>query len=188
MGQARRLGRVVGHAAVEQDAGQLVFRERVEPEDAAPRDDRVELRLGRPPDQDQDRSGRRLLQGLEEGIGRLVVEVVGVVDDRDLATSPRRFQPEFEAEFADLADREFMLVLGAGDPVDVRMRPADDLDARRADATRASFSSGTRSQSRAWAKTLANDRLPIPSGPTKRKAWGNRPCSRPRRRASTARS
>ena len=54
----------------------------VEPDDPAARDDRVELDLGRGADQDQDGAVGGFLQGLQEGVGGLVVEVVGVVDDR----------------------------------------------------------------------------------------------------------
>src|SRR4051812_47548868 len=45
-----------------------------------------------------------------------------------------------------------------------------------------------RSQSKACVNTFANECLPTPTGPTKRKACGSRPCSSPFRRESTTRS
>ena len=63
-----------------------------------------------------------------------------------------------------------------------------DLEAARARLARVEVGLAARSQSRAWASFRANVRLPIPSGPTKSKACGNRPCARVRRRSSTTRS
>ena len=62
----------------------------------------------------EHRARRRLLQRLQERVGRLLVEVVGVVEDRHLAHPPRRLPREVAAELADHVDRQLVLVLGPG--------------------------------------------------------------------------
>ena len=131
-----RLGGVAGHALFPQERGDVGLGQRVEPDDLAPRDDRVELDLRRGADQDQHRARRRLLQRLQEGVGRLLVEVVGVVEDRHLARAPRRLEREVPAEVADHLDRQLVLVLGPGGLEEIGVGAGLDLEAAGADLAR----------------------------------------------------
>ena len=145
--------------------------------------------LGRRADQDQDGTRRRLLQRLQERVGRLLVEVVGVVEDRHLPQAPGRLEAELVAEVADHDDRQLVLVLGPCGLDEVGMGVGLDLEA--AGARLARVEPPRRAGSRragACASLRAKVRLPIPSGPTNSSACGNRPCSRLRRSSSTTRS
>ena len=117
------------HALFEQQGGDLRLGQRVEPHDLAPRDDRLELELGRRADQDQHGPRRRLLQRLQERVGRLFVQVVGVVEDRHLARAPRRLERELVAQVADHADRQLVLVLGPAGLDEVGVGAGLDLEA-----------------------------------------------------------
>ena len=118
-----------GHALFQQQLGDVGRGQRVEPDDLAARDDRLELDLGRRADQDQHRARRRLLQRLQERVGGLLVEVVGVVEDRHLAHAPRRLAREMLAKVADHVDRQLVLVLGPGGFDEIGVGLGLDLEA-----------------------------------------------------------
>ena len=180
--QPRGLGWVVGDVLVEQDTRQVGLGERVEPEDAAPRDDRVELGLGRGADQDEHRARRGFFEGLEEGVGGLVVEVVGVVDDRHLCIRPAAgLRPRSRQRSRISLIERSCLSSGRATRWTSGCVPAATWRQLGQAPQGSRSASGARSQRRACAKVSANDRLPIPSGPAKRKACGSRPWARERR-------
>ncbi len=114
-GEAGGLLGVLDDVLFEQDEGEVALGDGVEPDDPATGDHGVELGLGGAGDQDQDGAGRGFFEGLEEGVGGFLAEVVGVVHDGDAAVAVHGLEAQVVAEVADQADRQVVLVLGFGD-------------------------------------------------------------------------
>ena len=117
----------------DQQVGDLRLGERVEPHHLAARNDRFELELGRGADQDQQGPRRRLFQRLQERVGRFLVQVVGIVKDRYLASPARWLQAELVAQVADHTDRQLVLVFRLGGLDEVGVGGTFDLHAAGAD-------------------------------------------------------
>src|SRR5207244_9351925 len=72
----------------------------------------------------------------EEGVGRLLVEIVGVIDDGDLTRAAGRFEREATDQGLDDGDGEFLLVLRHRDLEEIRVRTGIDKLAGRAGVAR----------------------------------------------------
>ncbi len=107
--QARPLVGVLDSLSLQQLID-LFVGERGKPQHLATRHDpSAELAIGSAADEQQDGAGRRLFQGLEEAEGRLLVEVVGAVDEDNLAPPAGRHEAELLAEFLHQGDRNSAL-------------------------------------------------------------------------------
>ena len=62
------------------------------------RTNRRQLLVGRRPDEEQDAAWRRLFQRFQQGVGPFFVQIVGVVDHRDLAAARKRSQGDVVAQ------------------------------------------------------------------------------------------
>ena len=87
----------------------------------AARADRRQLLICRRPDQDQQRTRRRLFQSFQEAVGRFFVQIVRIIDDGDSSPAPSRLEPESLAELANDFDGQFVLVFGSSDDDKIRM-------------------------------------------------------------------
>ncbi len=131
---------------------------------------------------------RRLLDGLQQRVGAVAVEIVGGVDEADAPAAERRGEPEHAQPLAhvvdaDLAEEVLLVVSRRGAAArnrDGRARRAgarrDALRARRGRAPRAppgALGSGWASRKRA--NRQASVALPMPSGPPISQACASRP-------------
>jgi hypothetical protein len=78
-----------------------------------------ELRLGG--EEDEGTLGRRLLQGLKEGVGGLFTHVVGAVEDKDAGSAFEGLEGGLTLDGADVVDADFT-------PLDGPMLKGDDED------------------------------------------------------------
>ena len=97
-----------GKARLFQRRGKLRRSERVEAKRAAARADRRQKPRGLVRDQEHHRVARRLLQFLQQCVGRRDVHLVGAIDD-DHATRPARREREEPLEAAHLVDGQLRL-------------------------------------------------------------------------------
>ncbi len=83
---------------LDQQTSDRFFGERTEADDLRPRADRRQLLVGARADEDQHRTGRRLFERFQKCVGPFDIQIVGVVDDRDLAAPHERFQTDLVAK------------------------------------------------------------------------------------------
>ena len=154
--RAVRRERGVDAGAADQEVGHLGGGRRGERDQPAPRPDGRQEVLDRRRAEHPDGAVGRLLDRLEQRVGRLVGEPVGVLDDHDLPPPPDRRQRGAAYQVADLVDADRQL-LGAHDG-DVGMAPGQRPCGR----------SGRRRSRAAAPRTAARRRTRSPrwSGPT----------------------
>ena len=123
----------------------------------------------------------------EEAIGRLLVEIVAVVDNGDLAMAPRRFDAQLGTELAHESDGKLVAVPQADVALPAVLGVVGRRTARRGtlDAKIVGMRLGVHQQTRRTAvaggervapvfaekrpgQFLGERRLPMPSGPAKR--------------------